>query len=84
MRGGQKCPVPAYSRVTIWMSIGISGMSKALCDYEGIGSALREANSLMEGISEATSGFTRSLNFMPTDDEVNYRSAAWQQAACTP
>ena len=66
------------------MSIGISGMSKALCDYEGIGSALREANSLMEGISEATSGFTRSLNFMPTDDEVNYRPAAWQPVLCLP
>lgn len=61
-----------------------SGINKLLNEFEGIGSTLLGFHDPMEGVSEATSGFTRSFNLMPTDDEVNHRPAAWQQAVCTP
>lgn len=67
------------------MSIsGISGMSKALSDSEGIGSTLREFDDLTGGITSAISSITRTLNPMFTDDEVKHRPAIWQQMVCTP
>lgn len=66
------------------MSIDISGMSKALCNYEGIGSALRKANDLMDGITGAVSSISRTYDPMLSNNEVNCRPAAWQQAVCTP
>lgn len=69
----------------MWMSISdISGMSKALCDYEGIGSALREANGLLDGITGAIPSISCTYGPMLSNDEVNYRPTVWQQAVCTP
>ena len=69
----------------MWMSISdISGMSKALSDFEGIGSALREANGFMDGITGAIPSISRTYGPMLSDDEVSYCPAAWQQAVCTP
>lgn len=67
------------------MSIsGISGMGKALSSFEGIGSALRESDDFMGGITEAISSITRTYSPMFTNDEVNHRPAIWQQMVCTP
>ena len=67
------------------MSISdISGMTKALCDYEGISSALREVNGLTDGITGIVSSISRTYGPTLTNDEVNYRPTAWRQAVCTP
>ena len=60
------------------MSIsGISSMSKALSDFEGIGSALRETDGLLCDIAEAFSSVSRTYEPMFTEDEVKHRPAVW-------
>lgn len=60
------------------MSIsGISSMSKALSDFEGIGSALRETNGLMCDITGVIPSISRTYEPMFTEDEVKHRPAVW-------
>lgn len=58
---------------------------KSIANISGLTTATMDKHlGIIRGVSEAVSDLTRTHSAISIDDEVNYRPAAWQQAACTP